>query len=84
MNDMKQRRTIVRTSAGIRDALIDEMERLINGETDAKTSSAVGRLAGEVVKTVEMELKVEEFKNRLPQVKQQPNERTLPALSLGA
>lgn len=69
MSEVKQRKTIVRTSAGIRDALIDEMERIINEETDAKTANAFARLSGEVVKTVEMDLKVEEFKTRVPSPK---------------
>lgn len=80
----KQRRVIVRTSAGIRDTLIDEMERLINGETDAKTAGAMARLAGELVKSVEMELKVQEYKDKLPVAKPGPESRALPPLSLGS
>jgi hypothetical protein len=80
----KQRRVIVRTSAGIRDTLIDEMERLINGESDAKTASAMARLAGELVKSVEMELKVQEYKDKLPVAKPAQEGRALPPLSLGS
>lgn len=85
MSEVKQRKTIVRTSAGIRDALIDEMERVINGESEAKTANAVARLSGELINSVRMELEVEEFKSRLPAVSAQPkNQRALPSMPLGA
>lgn len=85
MEQVKQRRTIVRTSAGIRDALIDQMERIINEETDAKTANAFARLSGEIVRTVEMELKVEEFRSKVPGPKPaEAGQKSLPSFSLGS
>lgn len=83
MTEVKQRKTIVRTSAGIRDALIDEMERVINGESEAKTANAVARLSGELINSVRMELEVEEFKSRLPAAPTSKGQRALPSMPLG-
>jgi hypothetical protein len=59
-------RKVIRTSQGLRDALFDELERLVNGKSDAKTANSIARLAGEVVNTVRLELEVQEFKSRVP------------------
>ena len=46
--------------------LMDEMERLANGETDAKSASAMARLGQCIVSTVQLELEVERFKSAVP------------------
>lgn len=57
---------VVRTSAGLRDALFDEIDRIRSGETDAKKANAVARLAGEIVNTVTMEITVQKHLASLP------------------
>lgn len=47
---------VIRTFAGIRGALFDEMDRLRNGETDPKTANAIARLGATMVASVKMEL----------------------------
>ena len=49
----------VRTSAGLRDALFDELDNLRNGSTNPARANAVAKLAGQVVDTVKMELDVQ-------------------------
>lgn len=49
---------VVRTSAGLRDALFDALDGLRNGSTNAATANAVAKLADQVVQTVHMELAV--------------------------
>lgn len=49
---------VVRTSAGLRDALFDALDGLRNGTTNAATANAVAKLADQVVQTVHMELAV--------------------------
>ena len=50
---------VVRTSAGLRDALFDALDGLRNGSTNAATANAVAKLADQVVQTVHMELAVQ-------------------------
>lgn len=50
---------VVRTSAGLRDILFDELDRLRAGQTNARDANAVARLAHEIVATVQMELEVQ-------------------------
>lgn len=49
---------VVRTSAGLRDALFDALDGLRNGTTNAASANAVAKLADQVVQTVHMELAV--------------------------
>jgi len=50
---------VVRTSAGLRDALFDALDGLRSGQTSAATANAVAKLADQVVQTVHMELAVQ-------------------------
>ena len=49
----------VRTSAGLRDALFDELDNLRNGTTNPAKANAVAKLADQVISTVKMELDVQ-------------------------
>jgi hypothetical protein len=49
----------VRTSAGLRNALFDELDMLRNGETNPAKANAVAKLADQVIATVKMELDVQ-------------------------
>lgn len=57
---------VIRTSAGLRDALFDELDRLRSGETNATNANATARLAGEVVNIIEMELEVQKYLAKAP------------------
>ena len=48
-----------RTSAGLRDALFDELDALRNGSTNPAKANAVAKLADQVIATVKMELDVQ-------------------------
>lgn len=50
---------VSRTSAGLRDAIFDELEALRRGESNPTRANAVAKLAGSVVETVRMELEVQ-------------------------
>lgn len=56
----------VRTSAGLRDALFDELDGLRNGESNPAKANAVAKLAGQVIDTVKMELDVQKHMSKLP------------------
>lgn len=60
---------VVRTSAGLRDALFDELDRMRSGETSAANANAVARLADQVVNTVRMELDVHKHMTKIPEGK---------------
>lgn len=57
---------VIRTSAGLRDALFDELDRMRTGKTNATNANAVARLAGGIVETVTMELEVHKQMSRIP------------------
>ena len=50
---------VVRTSAGLRDALFDELDSLRDGRTNPAKANAVAKLADQVIATVKMELDVQ-------------------------
>lgn len=50
---------IVRTSAGLRDAIFDEIDSIRNGSSNPTRANAVAKLAAGVVETVRMELEVQ-------------------------
>jgi hypothetical protein len=69
---------IVRTSQGLRDVLMDELQALCDGRTTPTMANAKTKLVGEIVNTVQLELNVAKFVNR--------SHKTAPkfeALSLG-
>jgi hypothetical protein len=57
---------VIRTSAGLRDALFDELDRMRTGKTNATNANAVARLAGGIVETVQMELEVHKQMSKIP------------------
>lgn len=50
---------IVRTSAGLRDAIFDEIDAIRTGASNPTRANAVAKLATGVVETVRMELEVQ-------------------------
>lgn len=64
---MSQRRAkIERTSAGLRDALFDTMENLLNGEIEANEAKAMAVVAREIVNTVRLEVDVQKLRAEYP------------------
>ncbi len=57
---------MVRTSAGLRDALFDELDGLRAGTTNPAKANAVAKLADQVVATVKMELDVQKHMAKMP------------------
>lgn len=49
---------IVRTSAGLRDAIFDEIDAIRNGTSNPTRANAVAKLATGIVETVRMEIEV--------------------------
>ena len=47
---------ISRTSAGLRDALFDEMDALRKGESNPRRAQAIAKLACQIVNSVKMEI----------------------------
>lgn len=50
--------TVNRTSAGLRDAIFDEIDAIRNGTSNPTRANAVAKLATGIVETVRMELEV--------------------------
>lgn len=49
----------VRTSAGLRDALFDELDNLQSGTSNPAKANAVAKVADQIIATVKMELDVQ-------------------------
>lgn len=73
---------IVRTSAGLRDALFDELDGLRNGSTNPAKANAAAKLAGQVIDTVKMELDVQKHMAKMP--KDAPAASLPPPVTLSA
>ena len=50
---------VMRTSAGLRDAIFDELDSIRSGTSNPTRSNAVAKLAGSIVETVRMEVEVQ-------------------------
>lgn len=50
-----------RTSAGLRDAIFDEIDAIRNGESNPTRANAVAKLAAGIVDTVRMDIEVQKF-----------------------
>lgn len=50
---------ILRTSAGLRDAIFDEIDAIRDGSSNPTRANAVAKLAAGVVETVRMEIEVQ-------------------------
>lgn len=52
---------VSRSSAGLRDAIFDEIDAIRNGTGNPTRANAVAKLAGCIVETVRMEVEVQRF-----------------------
>lgn len=59
MTEATQMSQTVRTSAGLRDALFDELDNLRNGTSNPAKANAIAKLSDQVISTVKMELDVQ-------------------------
>lgn len=57
---------VIRTSAGLRNALFDELDGIRNGTSNTARANAVAKLAGQLVETVRMELEVHRHMEKMP------------------
>lgn len=55
--------SVARTSAGLRDAIFDEIDALRNGTSNPKRANSLAKLAMGIVETVRMELEVQKALN---------------------
>ena len=78
---MTKKSDIKRTSQGLRDALFDELEALLSGESNPTQANAVAKIAGSVVETVKMEIEAQKFITSMSKV---TPDTTIKALELGA
>jgi hypothetical protein len=74
---------IVRTSAGLRDAIFDEIDAIRGGTSNPTRANAVAKLATGIVETVRMEIEVQRHLRQSPAAigSNQPNRE--PATPLG-
>lgn len=57
---------VVRTSAGLRDALFDALDHLRNGEIEAAEAKATATVAQQIINTVQLELDVHKMRKDYP------------------
>lgn len=55
---------VTRTSAGLRDALFDELDGLRDGSVNATKANATAKIAGAIVDTVTMEMTAYKLMNK--------------------
>ena len=55
---------VSRTSAGLRDAIFDEIDAIRNGRSNPTRANAVAKLANGIVETVRMEIDVQKHLNK--------------------
>lgn len=58
--------SVRRSSAGLRSALFDEIDRIRNNQSDSTKANAIARLAGEIVNTVRLEIDIQKHVSALP------------------
>jgi hypothetical protein len=63
---LKEPPKIERTSAGLREALFDAMEKLRQGDIEAGDAKAFASLAREVCHTVSLEIEVQKLRAQYP------------------
>ena len=61
---------VIRTSAGLRDALFDELDALKAGDTNPAKANATAKLADQIVNTVKLEMDVQKHVARFAETLQ--------------
>ncbi len=78
---------VQRTSAGLRDALFDELDSLRAGDSNSSKANATAKLADQIVNVVKMEMEVQKHAERhANHIDDSGTTRTVlgPTVSLGA
>jgi hypothetical protein len=57
---------VIRTSAGLRDAIFDEIDALRSGSSNPAKANSVAKLASGIVETVRMEIEVQRHARTMP------------------
>lgn len=57
---------ITRTSAGLRDALFDAIEKVNSGQMEANDAKAIANLSLGIVKTVQLEIEIHKLRAEFP------------------
>lgn len=57
---------IIRTSAGLRDALFDAIEKLSTGDIDGTQAQAMATIAKQICNTVHLEIEVAKLRTEYP------------------
>jgi hypothetical protein len=65
-NDTAPAAAIIRTSAGLRDAIFDEIDAMRSGVSSPTRANAVAKLATGIVETVRMEIEVQRHLRQSP------------------
>lgn len=73
----------IRTSAGLRDALFDELDALRAGTTNPANANATAKLADQIINTVKMEVDVEKYLSHAGDRSRTINRQLGEPLSLG-
>lgn len=60
------KKPIARTSAGLRDALFDAIEKVRDGDMVAEDAKAVAGLAAQICNTVQLEIQVAKLRTEYP------------------
>ena len=63
---------VSRTSAGLRDAIFDEIDAIRNGKSNPTRANAVAKLANGIVETVRMEIDVQKHLSKTAGVQSIP------------
>jgi hypothetical protein len=76
---------VIRNSAGLRDAIFDEIDAIRSGRSSPTRANAVAKLATGIVETVRMEIEVQRHLRTSPAlVEEKPVQQTSNSNGLGA
>lgn len=65
-NRVSEKKAINRTSAGLRDALFDAIEKVRDGDMIAEDAKAISGLAAQICNTVQLEISVAKLRTEYP------------------
>ena len=74
---------VSRTSAGLRDAIFDEIDAIRNGSSNPTRANAVAKLDTGIVETIRMELEVQKHLQKVPNEPLTSAAKSVPAIELG-
>jgi hypothetical protein len=87
MTDKPKATPVSRTSAGLRDAIFDEIDAIRSGESNPTRANAVAKLATGIVETVRMEIDVQKHLQKsaaTPKINDEANSGLGAPMALGS